>query len=300
MSNIAGIYAPIATPFTENDSVAYGQLEKNIAVWVSQPLDGIVTPGSNSEAVFLSSEERLKIWKVCASCLKGSGKRLIAGTGAESTAATIELTQTAASLGAEYALVLPPYFYKPYLTPEALIAHYYAIADASPIPLLVYNVPVFTGIDFTPDTLVSLAEHPSIVGVKDSSANVVKIASILSQKPDFQVFAGTASGLLPFLSLGAVGGILALANFAGLPLGHLWDAFYAGRLDEARQIQLSLAGINHAVTAKYGIAGLKYAMDRCGLYGGPCRRPLLPLSPAGREDVDRLLSKLKPVLPSLL
>lgn len=192
-------------------------------------------PGSNSEAAHLSMEERITLWQVCMGRLKGSGKRLIAGTGAESTADTIRLTLKAAELGAEAALVLPPYFYKPSLTPEVLIAHYRAVADASPIPLLVYNVPAFTGIDFAPATLLAMAEHPRIVGVKDSSANVVKIASLLAARPDFQVFAGTGSALLPFLSLGAVGGIMALANFAVVPLRQVWDAFHSGQMEKARK-----------------------------------------------------------------
>ena len=201
-----------------------------------------------------------------------------------------------AELGAQAALVLPPYFYKPSLTPEVLIAHYRAVADAAPIPLLVYNVPAFTGIDFAPATLLALAEHPRIVGVKDSSASVVKIASLLANRPDFQVFAGTGSALLPFLILGAVGGIMALANFAAVPLRRVWDAFHQGRLDEARRLQLALADINSAVTTRFGVSGLKYTMDRCGYYGGPPRRPLLPLAATARDEVDRLLAGVHPLL----
>ncbi len=293
MTDLSGIYPPIPTPFNEQEQIAFDRLESNLGKWLTQPVDGIVMPGSNSEAAYLTSDERVRIWEVCAARLKGSGKRLIAGTGAESTAETIRLTRKAGELGAEAALVLPPYFYKPSLTPEVLIAHYRAVADASPIPLLIYNVPAFTGIDFLPATLLSLAEHPRIVGVKDSSANVVKIASLLASRPDFRVFAGTGSALLPFLSLGAVGGIMALANFASSHLRALWDAFHDRNLDLARKIQLSLAEINVAVTSRYGVPGLKYAMDCSGFYGGPPRRPLLPLGPAPRAEIDRLLAKLK-------
>ncbi len=292
MVDLSGIYPPITTPFNEDESVAYDRLEANLSYWLGQPLEGVVMPGSNSEAAHLSGDERLAIWKVCAARLKGSGKRLIAGTGAESTAATIRLTEKAVELGAEAALVLPPTFYKPSLTPDVLVAHYKAVAEASAIPLLVYNVPAFTGIDFAPDTLLRMAEHERIVGVKDSSANVVKVASILARRPDFQVFAGTGSALLPFLSLGAVGGITALANFASRPLRQVWESFHAGRMEEARRVQLSLAEINAAVTSRFGVSGLKYAMDYCGLYGGPPRRPLLPLGAAQRDAVDRLLKEL--------
>lgn len=291
-SDFSGLYPPIPTPFDDDGQVAYHHLRANLARWLAQPLDGVVMPGSNSEAAYLTTEERIRIWQVCAEALKGSGKRLIAGTGAESTRETIDLTLKAAELGAQATLVLPPYFYKPSLTPEVLIAHYRDVADASPIPILVYNVPAFTGIDFAPATLLALAEHPQIVGMKDSSANVVKIASVLAVRPTFQVFAGTGSALLPFLSLGAAGGIMALANFAAVPLRQLLDAFRAGQMDEARQIQLSLAEINSAVTARFGVSGLKYAMHQCGFYGGLPRRPLQPLPPAACAEIDRMLEKL--------
>ena len=296
MLDLSGIYPPIITPFNEDERVAFDKLELNLEKWLALPLDGVVMPGSNSEAVFLTKEERIAIWQVCAIRLKGSGKRLIAGTGAESTAETIELTQKAAELGAQAALVLPPFFYKQSLTPEVLVAHYQAVAEESPIPLLVYNVPAFTGIDFAPATLLKMAEHPRIIGYKDSSANVVKLASVLAARPDFQVFAGTGSALLPFLSLGAVGGIMALANFAAILLREVWDCFQSGQLERARQVQLSLAEINTCVTSRFGVAGLKYAMDACGYYGGPPRRPLLPLGSAGREEIDALLTKLNLVL----
>jgi 4-hydroxy-2-oxoglutarate aldolase len=293
MFDLSGIYPPIATPFTDDQrQVAYDRLESNLERWKAQPLNGVVMPGSNSEAVYLTRAERVQIWQVCANALKGSGKRLIAGTGAESTIETIDLTVQAAELGAEAALILPPYFYKPSLTPDVLVAHYWAVADASPIPLLVYNVPAFTGIDFAPATLLAMAEHLRIVGVKDSSASVVKVASVLAARPDFQVFAGTGSALLPFLSIGAVGGIMALANFAAVPLRKLMDAFQAGRIAEARQIQLALAEINSAVTSRFGVPGLKYAMDKAGFYGGPPRRPLLPLKGDACAEIDRLIANL--------
>jgi 4-hydroxy-2-oxoglutarate aldolase len=247
-------------------------------------------PGSNSEAAFLSLDERLQCWQTCAAALRGTGKRLIAGTGVETTTDTIALTQRAAELGAEAALVLPPMFYKPALRPDVLIAHYVAVADASPIPLLVYNVPMFTGITFAPDTLLRLAEHPRIVGVKDSSASVVAMAQVLATRPDFQVFAGSGSALLPFLSIGAAGTISALANIAAIPMRQLIDAFARGQIDEARQIQLSLVGLNAAITARFGVAGLKYAMGQLGWYGGPVRRPLLPADAEARAEIDRLLA----------
>ncbi len=292
MTNLGGIYPPIVIPFDSQEKVALDKLESNLDKWLAQPLDGIVVPGSNSEATFLTQEERIQIWKTCANRMRGTGKRLIAGTGVETTAETIELTLRAAELGAEAALLLPPYFYKASMTHEVLLTHFRAVADASPIPLLVYNVPQFTGIDFALGMLVAMAEHTRIVGVKDSSSNVVKMASLRAARPNFQVFAGTASALLPFLSIGAAGGVMALANFAAVPLHQLLDAFMAGRNDEARRIQISVADINLAVTARFGVPALKYAMDRTGFYGGPTRRPLLSLKPQEQAELDRLLAPL--------
>jgi 4-hydroxy-2-oxoglutarate aldolase len=292
-TSITGIFAPIITPFSEDETVAYDKLEYNLRKWVEQGLDGIVMPGSNSESVFLRREERLQIWQVCADVLEGTSARFLAGTGMESTAETVELTQVAGEMGAQATLLLPPFFYKSQMTYDVLLTHFRSVADASPIPILVYNVPVFTGLDLALSTLEALAEHPNIIGVKDSSSNVVKMASLQALCPDFLIFSGTGSSLLPFLSLGAVGGILALANFAAVPLRHLMDAFLAGRLEEARAIQLSLTHINSAVTTRFGVPGLKYAMDQTGFCGGIPRRPLLPVSAGIREEIDRLLAGLK-------
>lgn len=289
MVNLAGIYPPIPTPFDDQERIAFDKLEANLERWASQPLAGVVMPGSNSEAAFLTQAERVEVWQVCAPILRAADKRFIAGTGAETTAETLALTQRAAELGAVATLILPPYFYKSALTHDALVAHYQAVADASPIPILLYNVPAFTGVDFALATFLALAEHPQIVGVKDSSSNIVKMAELLAQRPDFQVFAGTGSALLPFLSIGAVGGIMGLANVAAQELRDVVVAFEQNQRDLARQRQLALAGLNNAVTARFGVAGLKYAMDQSGLYGGPTRRPLLPLGPAARAEIDRLL-----------
>lgn len=293
MRDLSGIYPPIPTPFDEQGNVAYDKLEANLARWIAQPLDGVVMPGSNSEAAFLTSEERLTIWRVCGDVLRGSGKRLIAGTGVESTTETIKLTQQAAELGATAALVLPPHFYKSALTHEVLVAHYQEVADAVTIPLLVYNVPMFTGVDFSAATLIKLAEHPQIVGLKDSSANVAKMVTLLSVHPKFQVFSGSATALLPFLSIGAVGGILALANIAATPLRRLVDAFQRGDIGEARRVQFSLVALSAAITTRFGIPGLKYALDQLGWYGGLPRRPLLPASAEARAEIDRLLAEAR-------
>lgn len=289
---LAGLYPPITTAFADDERLDLDRLAENLGRWAAEPLDGVVMPGSNSEAAFLSGEERDAVWRCCADTLRGTGKKLIAGTGAETTAETIRLTQAAAELGAVGALVLPPYFYKSSLTHDALVAHYRAVAEESPIPILLYNVPAFTGVTLAPATIVACLEHPRVAGVKDSSANVVAMAQVLAARPDAVVLAGTGSALLPFLSIGGSGGIVALANIAAKPLRQVSDAFEAGDMATARRLQLSLAELNAAITARHGVAGLKYAMDRTGYYGGPTRRPLLPLGAAARAEIDRLVDAL--------
>ena len=292
MIDLSGLYPPIVTAFDDNENIAYDKLQSNLQHWVSQPLDGVVMPGSNSEAAFMTEDEHISVMKICADSLKGTNKRLIAGTGMETTAGTIKMTQIAGQLGAAAALILPPHFFKAAMKHEVLLSHYFAVANESPIPILVYNVPAFTGVDIAPETMIALAGHPMIIGAKDSSANVVKMAHVLAAVPDFQVFAGTGSALLPFLSIGGCGGVMALANFAAKPLRQLYEAFNNGNMKEATRIQLSLAHINAAVTSQYGVPGLKYAMDRSGFYGGPTRRPLLALAEADRKKIDQLLLNL--------
>jgi len=294
--DFSGIYAPIPTPFLEDESVAYDQLVNNLARWAGEPLDGVVMPGSNSEAVYLDQEERIKIWQVCSTVLMDTGKRLIAGVGVESTRECIRLALAAAEAGAEALLVLPPNFYRPLMTHAALVGHYHAVADASPVPVMIYNVPIFTGIDFGLETLNALAEHPNIVGIKDTSSNVVKMGGLLQARPDFQVFAGTGSALLPFLSIGGRGGIMALANFAAKPLRQLMDLFITGQMEDARQLQTRLNAVNSAVTARFGVPGLKYALELCGYFGGPCRRPLLPLPAEPRTEIARLVAEIRDLL----
>ncbi|MBI9043651.1 MAG: dihydrodipicolinate synthase family protein [Anaerolineaceae bacterium] len=293
MKKLGGMYAPIPTPFFKDESIAFNELEKNLEKWLKLPLDGFVFPASNSEVAFLKDEEKTDIWRACFVQAKSKDKVCIAGTGCETTADTIALTQKAAELGADAALVIPPNFYTPLMTHKVLIDHYITIAEESPIPLLLYNMPIYTGIDFLSATLMELAHHPQIIGIKDNSSNTIKMESILAIVPDFLVFAGTGSALLPFLSFGAVGGIIALANIAANPLSRLILAHQNDNSAEARKLQLSLVALNTAITVRYGVPALKYALDEMGFYGGPPRRPLQPLSEEGRAELDLLLKELE-------
>lgn len=288
---LSGVYPPIAVPFTETGEIDNDGFTLNLNKWMDQGLSGVIFPGSNSEFPFLELDEKIQLWKICAAVVKGAGRKLIAGTGCESTTETIALTNIATDLGADAALIIPPYFYKPDMKHNVLVEHYTRVADESKIPVLIYNVPAFSGIDFLPETIIALAGHPNIIGMKDSSSNVLKATMVLAEYPEFQVFCGTGGSLLPFLSLGAVGGIMALANFAGEPLLELFNSFHSNEMAVARKLQHRLVNINSAVTARFGISGLKYAMNRCGFTGGYPRRPLLPVDNNTAEVIDTLLIK---------
>ncbi|MEM5774740.1 MAG: dihydrodipicolinate synthase family protein, partial [Anaerolineaceae bacterium] len=252
---LSGLFAPIPVPFNADESIAVDRLVTNLQRWISQPLDGVVLPGSNSEAPYLSDDERIALWQACGQVFKDSGKIWMAGTGVERTPDTIRLTLKAAEFGAAATLVVPPYYYKKDMTHDALLAHYRALADASPIPVMIYNIPAFTGIDFELKTLMTLAEHPNIIGMKDSSSNVLKMGQRLQARPDFIVFAGTGGALRPFLSIGARGCISALSNVAAGLLKQIMNAFTAGDWQTARTLQISIMEINFAVTGGYGVPG---------------------------------------------
>ncbi len=293
MSLFQGSFAPIPVPFDEQENIDFAALESNLRIWLASELDGVVMPGSNSEAPYITDDERAEIWRLVGSVFEGTGKVFMAGSGLETTRATIEQTLIAANAGAKGTLVVPPNYYKGQMTHAVLLAHYRALADASPIPVFVYNVPQFSGIDFALETLVELADHPNIIGIKDSSSNILKMASLLARRPDFIVFAGTGGAVLPFLSIGSVGNITALSNFGVAPVKKIMRAFAAGDLVEARRVQHAIMTLNTSVTGKYGIPGLKYGMSLCGLYGGPSRRPLLPLSEAAKTEITGQIEALK-------
>lgn len=284
-----GIFPPIPTPFTAKGGLVLPALKKNLAHWNRFDLRGYIVLGSNGEFVFLSEQEKLQILEEARVAIPPD-KLLITGTGCQSTRETVDLTKKAATSGANAALVLTPSYYKGQMTPEALIRHYHTVADTSPIPIIIYNMPACTGIDLTAETVAAMAEHPNIIGLKDSGGNVVKMGDIRRLAgSDFQVLAGSASFLLPALSAGAVGGILALANIAPSQCLAIRQHFLNGEWEQAREIQVRMIPVNTAVTRGWGVPALKAAMDMLGLYGGSVRPPLLPLSDTLKAQLRNIL-----------
>lgn len=293
MFKLHGIYAPIPTPF-HYDEIAYDKLAENMNFWLSSNLSGIVVLGSNGEFVVLNTEEKRQLIRTV--CELANGKKpVIAGTGCESTKETIELTKYAADTGAAAALVLSPNYYKRAMTYDLNKKFYLEVADASSIPIILYNMPGNSGINLPAKLVAELSMHPNIIGVKDSGGNIVQIAEIINMTSNqFAVFAGSASFLYPSLALGAKGGTLALANVLPNECAKVHELVEAGRHIEARDLQLQLLDINHAVTARWGVAGLKAALDILGLYGGEPRKPMVPLGNEERTLLMNILEKANP------
>ena len=289
--SLRGVFPPIPTPFDAVGDVSHAALAENLERWNRYDLAGYVVLGSNGELPYLTETERVQVLRTARGLIPPD-KLLIAGTGCESTRETIHLTRKAADAGADAALVVTPHYYGGRMTPDSLVSHYYAVADASSIPVIVYNVPKFTHLDLDVPTIVRAARHPNVVAIKDSGGNITKLGDVVRQTaPDFQVLAGAAGFFFAGLALGAVGGILALANVAPQESIDIYRLFRARKWDEAAALQRRMIPVNAAVTARFGIAGLKAALDLLGYYGGPVRSPLQSLSNAEGESLRSILAE---------
>jgi len=290
--NLHGIFPPLTTPFAPDGSIAPARLRENIARYNRIGLAGYVVNGSTSESVLLRWEEVYRLWEAAKEAAV-PGKTLIAGTGAESTADTIEHTNRAAALGFDAALVRTPSFYKPAMSENALAEHYLRVADAARIPILVYSVPIFTHIQVEAPLIARVAQHPNIIGMKDSSGDVPGVAKIIAAAPkSFRTLVGSASTVYESLEIGAAGAILALACAFPELCVEIYEKSRAGDPSGARSLAQKLLAPAKMLGPQYGIAGLKYALDCLGYYGGPPRPPLLPVGEAARQEIEALLSNL--------
>lgn len=291
MINLTGIFPPLPTSFSKNESLSEVQIKNNIEFLNRYNLSGYLILGSNGELVMLSHDEKVRALHAAREAIPPE-KLMLAGTGCESTQQTIVLSIEAARAGADAVLVLNPSYYKGQMNHEVLVSHYHTVADASPVPVIIYNMPSNTGIDMGAATILAIADHPNVVGLKDSGGNLAKMGEVIFRAhPGFQVLAGSAGFLLPALATGACGGVLALANIAPQHCIDIYGAFMKGDMEMARNLQHEIISLNAAVTRKWGVPALKAAMDHLGLYGGPCRKPLLPLPEEQRKELLVLLYK---------
>lgn len=298
--NLSGVFPALTTPFSADGSVSVEDIKHNITKYNSTGLAGYVAIGSTGESVLLSRKE-VDTVLVAVKESAAPGMRLIAGTGAESTAETIDRTKRAAELGYHVALVKTPYYYKPMYKPETFIAHYRRVADASPIPVLLYSVPQFTGVALEAPEVGVLAQHPNIIGIKESSGNVQRAAEMLAAAPSsFQLLVGSASMMFPSMVLGAVGSILALASALPELCVSLFEAARKGDLETARALQAKILPASKLIVSQNGIPGVKYAMDQAGYRGGIPRQPLLPLHEEQRIAIRELMAKVGAHAPAHL
>jgi 4-hydroxy-2-oxoglutarate aldolase len=285
-----GVFPPLVTPFVEDGALDLASFEANLDSYAAEELRGYLVLGSNGEAASLDEEEKLAL--VRAARRLAGDRTLLVGCGLESTRATIALTRRVADAGADAALVLTPYYYKPQMTVEVLRRHFEAVADASPIPVLVYSVPQFTGLPFPLALAGSLAGHPRLAGMKESSGDIGLLGRIVAAAPPpFAVLCGSAPVFYPALCVGAVGGVLAVACCSPRPTAALYRAFEKGDHARARRLQGALTPLAAAVTAAHGPAGLKAAMDLAGRRGGAVRAPLQPVPASVREEMRSLLDR---------
>jgi 4-hydroxy-2-oxoglutarate aldolase len=291
MKELRGILPPIPTPFDADGNVSAEHLEANLARWVEAGLHGFVVLGSNGEYPMLSTEDKLRVLQVARQAIPPD-RLMIAGTGADSTREALDLTERAAQLGANAALIVTPHYYRSQMTSSAWLHHYRALADSSPLPILIYNVPAYTNVDIDAATVIELSRHENIIGIKDSSANFSKMGEIIQYAPEeFAVLAGTGAVIFPSLTIGAKGTVPALGNIAPRECVRIFDLFHAGKMEEARTLQLKLIRANAAVTTRWGVPGLKAALDEVGYYGGAPRSPFQPVGEGDRKKLREILQE---------
>lgn len=291
---LSGVFPALTTPYAADGSVSLADLKHNILLYNQTDLAGYVALGSTGESVLLTGAEMEGVL-VTVQESAAKEKKLIAGCGAESTAETILRVKRAAEIGYHVALVKTPYYYKPFYKSEAQIAHFRRVADASPIPVMLYSVPIFTGVALDPSDVATLSEHPNIIGIKDSSGNVQGLSEMLAiTPPAFQILVGAAATVFPSLTIGARGAILALACALPEKCAALYKLFRAGQFDLARELQIVLVRISKTMMSEMGIAGVKFVMDQRGYRGGVPRLPLLPLEEWHKKRLAGLLAAIEP------
>jgi 4-hydroxy-2-oxoglutarate aldolase len=288
---LEGIYAALTTPFA-GDEIAADKLRDNVQKYNRTDLAGYLVLGSTGESVSLTDGESLRLVEAVVAAT-APGKKIFVGTARESTRGTIDFTNSLAGRGIAAALVRPPSYFKSKMTREALKTHYRTVAEASKLPVLIYNIPQNTGIALDPQLVIELAAHPNIAGLKESSGSLAFLGEVVREVPDrFHYFLGSGHVVYPGLEMGADGAILAMANSAPEMSAEIFRLFKAGKKDEARRLQLDLVPLNKALMEVYGIAGLKYAQELRGYYGGPARLPLLPVGDQAKRDIAALLKKM--------
>lgn len=285
---ISGIIAPITTPFSD-DEVNLEFLKENINKYSQTNLSGYLVLGSNGENSSLSDVERHQIIKAVVNA-KSSSQKAIVGISSDSTRVSVERTHQAADLGADYVSLLTPYYFKSRLSNDALIKYFVDVAEKSTLPVFIYNAPKFTGITLSTKVVEEISMHPNIIGMKDASpGNYMQYLEV--SKPDFNIFAGSLDTLFPALLLGAVGGVVSLANAFPSQCCKIYYLVLQGDITEAKKLYFKLLRLNRSVSGSFSVAGVKYAMDLAGYHGGPPRLPLLHLTQDEKASIEKAIKQ---------
>lgn len=289
--NLNGILPPVTTPFNEGGDVDYGALASNIARYNETGLKGYVPLGSNGEAVHLTADERSRVVETVKRAAT-SGHTIVAGVNELSTRAAISAARAAADCGADAVLVITPYFYKSSMTQERLFLYFSEVAEHSPVPVLIYNVPQNTGVVIESATIAALGAHQNIIGAKDSAGNMGTLSETIRLVPEgFAVMVGNGGIVYPALTMGATGAILGVACAAPRACVELYEAAKAGNTLRARELQNRIAPLSQIVTAGLSVPGLKAAMEILGLAGTFPRAPLSPVSSSDKEKIAAVIRK---------
>ena len=289
MKPFSGVFASIVTPLLGDGTIDEEGMRRNVRRWMTAPLTGLVVLGSNGEAPQIEDAEADWVIDIVRSEVPRA-RPLIAGTGRESTKATIAATRRAAAAGVDAVLVRTPSFFKSQMTTETFVRHYTEVADASPVPMLLYNVTMFTGVSLAVEAVATLASHRNIVGMKESGSDIDRIAEYIARTPDdFTLLAGSATTLFHALCADCDGAILALAALVPRDIVGMEALLSEGRLEEARALQRRFMPLARSVGALHGVPGLKAALELMGFAAGPPRPPLCPVSP---QTIDLLRAQL--------
>ena len=291
---LQGIFPPITTPFNTEGEIWKQKLQHNVEKWNHTGLSGYVVCGSTGESVALTTEEKIQLWEWVAQWASAE-KLLIAGTGVESVRETVALTNRAAEIGYKAAMVRTPHYYKNLIdNAAAQMLYFRAVADQTRIPIFIYNWPQITGVDIPAGAVAELSHHPNIIAIKESSGNLEKLTQMIRDvKKGFQVLTGSAPTLAPSLAAGASGAVLAFANAAPYATISIWEAHRTREPEAALDWQNRISNAAYLVTAKYGVPGLKYAMDLAGYYGGPPRLPLIVPTPEAKREIETAFADLR-------
>ena len=290
--NLKGILLPATTPFGPGGEIDFASLRANLEKWSQTGITGFVLLGSTGERVHLDEREYLATIETTRAATSNH-LAFIVGAGQQSTLVTIKEIKNAARAGADAVLVITPHFYRTVITQETLVSYYTAVADEAPVPVMLYSMPPLTGIKIEPETVARLSQHANIIGVKDSSNDIAGFTQTVKLcASDFTVMTGNGTVLLEALRAGATGAILAVGCVVPEVCVELFRAFHAGEDEHATLLQSKLTPLATAVTTKFGIGGLKTALDLAGYRGGNVRAPLRAADEAARAEIAALLDRI--------